>query len=280
MKGLLKTLLPALALALAVTLSLPDASLAQGRRDDRREDRDRDHRADRDRRGDRDRDGRKGSMRSDSRRNRDRDRDRGRPRRDRDLPDGVRMGNDGRYYDIYNRRVDRQGYPLDSYGRRIRSPGYGGSIWLPPADPHAPPPVQRRYRKVYRRTDLSDWSVGSFRFSYGLMGEYSKWRAGYRGVWGPDVHAVFTVVDGNLRASLLANPRLTRRDLELEAVTVIRAYVDRNVTSLAIEDGAYFVQYSSGAASPSQPSGDGYVATPVTEQGVDVLLSAHGAVVP
>jgi hypothetical protein len=188
----------------------------------------------------------------------------------------------GRLVDKYNRPVDRYGNLLDIWGNPMRKPGNSSNL-------HGYRPQDRRdyytYNDwgtvagrrgyiLYKRTDLNSWPQSSLRFSYGLLGEYVRWRGGTRGIWGIGIEAVFGFVDDNLRASLSVNPRLTRRDLEMEAVTVIRSYVDSNVTSLVVQDGEYYVQYRTQSQDRASSDEDVFVRAFVTEAQADTAVSA------
>lgn len=268
MSRALKTLGIAVAIALCWTLASPDVSLAQRGRDDN-------------------------SMGAE-RRDRDRDRERspnswgvergGRhDRNHRQRRDGVTYDpNHGTYVDQFGRTVTRNGNRLDPFGRPIpnlstprdrRDDRRGG---LYPDNYRAGVVISPRAGVVIAtRSDLTVWPQTSLRFSYGAMGEYVRWRGGVRGAWGSSgIEGMFSYVDDNLRASLAVNPRLTRSDLEYAAVTVIRSYVDTNVTALAVQDGEFFVQYRTQTQGSTSSDKGEMFRTYVTVAGADSAYSA------
>jgi hypothetical protein len=268
MKKLIKTLAFALTLALCWLMASPDFAIAQRGRGGRDDD-------DKDRH----------SVNMGGRHDRGRH-DRG-SRRDRDGNSGFHIDSLGRLVNDYGRPVDRDGNRLDAWGRPMMKPNqkYRHNDAVYPLD-------DRRRGDLFRdrevwgadrpragvivspRSDLTVWPQASLRFSYGLMGEYVRWRGGVRGAWGSGIEGVFSYVDDHLRASLRINPRLTRRDLEMEAVTVIRGYVDTNVTSLAVQDGEFFVEYRTQVQGQVASDGQTLVRTMVTEAGAESAISA------
>ncbi|MDR3152878.1 MAG: hypothetical protein LBW85_01065 [Deltaproteobacteria bacterium] len=243
------------ALALAWSLSFPDPSLAQwGSSWDRRDERDRPGVANKsgacDRRHDRRRGCRHGG-------------------RDDDGPFP--------FLDLTERldpHAGRRGKRPDRWGNPSLRPFGSDRGDLAPFD--GPRRRAARPRTVYRRADLSSWPQSSLRFSFGLVNQYGKWRGGIRRSWGSGIEAIFGIVDDRLKASISVNPRLSRRDLELEAVTVVRGYIDQNVVSLILQDGEYLVLFKDPAKAGAEADEEGYVRSLVTEADAEALMSSAG----
>ncbi|MDR2611696.1 MAG: hypothetical protein LBG06_02265 [Deltaproteobacteria bacterium] len=187
----------------------------------------------------------------------------------------------GRMTDERGRPVDRMGRRLDSNGRPVFNNQPDGRVVFVYPDGrrsdryHSEDPARpRRRRFSFCRPDGTPrWRGESRRFTYGIVGEYSRWRGGTGGVYGLGVLGLFSYVDERLKASLIINPGLTRRELERKAVEIVGDYVERNVTMIAMRDGEFYVQFRTGMQGDVSLDGESFERTPVTERGADTFLA-------
>jgi hypothetical protein len=148
---------------------------------------------------------------------------------------------------FYERNLREQERERRRGGRRHFGPGQGGA-------------------RYYSRHDNGTWPQATVNLSWGLYGEYSRWRDDpYRGFADPRFGAMFSYVDRNVALRLAAIPDPTPRQVEYETLVEINAYLNDHLETIAVgSDGSYFVMFR------SNQGGEGeWVETEVTSDGVE-----------
>jgi hypothetical protein len=120
--------------------------------------------------------------------------------------------------------------------------------------------------KYYSRHDTRTWPQASINFTWGLYGQYSRWRDNPgRGYSDSRIGALFSYVDQNVAIRLSARSNPTPKQIEYETLVLINDYVNQNVETIAVStDGSYYVMFRS----VKEGEGD-WVPTEVTEAEVE-----------
>ncbi|MDR2406003.1 MAG: hypothetical protein LBE27_06500 [Deltaproteobacteria bacterium] len=120
--------------------------------------------------------------------------------------------------------------------------------------------------RYYSRHDRRTWPQASVNFSWGLYGNYSRYRNDpSHGFSDSRFGALFTYLDSNLAIKFggVVNP--SKKQVEYETLVLINNYVDENVETIAVNnDGSYYVQFRSDQNGEAQ-----WVPTDVTSEGVE-----------
>jgi hypothetical protein len=92
-----------------------------------------------------------------------------------------------------------------------------------------------------------------------------------------NLQALFVYVDDALAISISSHPNWSNAQLDAQAMLIFRDYVDRNVTTMMVENGTYYIMYRNQGVADGEGE---WVVTPVDETWIEENMGSAPIALP